>query len=219
MNFWNGEAKHDINLSIKSYPIRLIFNGEKYSFHHFGWWKYRWNHQDHAFYKLASRPRQKPAENSTLSAAQVRHLMDFLLKYGSFLDIFRLNLSESKHGWETHESVSQVSATGLWIVIFFLGDSKRIYWDITVTWFPTGHWKNKGKKSVKHHWSIETSHVWFTRGSISSKMAGKYGWKYGSFLIFKSRNMLILSLFLKKIGRTELFFLENPLIFCRVTLW
>ena len=37
MNFWNGEAKHDINLSIKSYPIRLIFNGEKYSFQHFGW--------------------------------------------------------------------------------------------------------------------------------------------------------------------------------------
>ena len=73
------------------------------------------------FYKLASRPRQKPAENSTLSAAQVRHLMDFLLKYGSFLDIFRLNLSESKHGWETHESVSQVSkkqAYGLLLFFF-----------------------------------------------------------------------------------------------------
>ena len=108
-------------LSIKSYPIRLIFNGEKYSFHHFGWWKYRWNHQDHAFYKLASRPRQKPAENSTLSAAQVRHLMDFLLKYGSFLDIFRLNLSESKHGWETHESVSQVSKKQAYgLLLFFL---------------------------------------------------------------------------------------------------
>ena len=142
------------------------------------------------------------------SAAQVRHLMDVLFEIWEFSGHFSLKPFR-KQTWMGN---SWICFTGIRNRVmdcyFFLGDSKRIYWDITVTWFPTGHWKNKGKKSVKHHWSIETSHVWFTRGSISSKMAGKYGWKYGSFLIFKSRNMLILSLFLKKIGRTELFFLE-----------